>query len=207
MAILAVIPRLGQPNPASLLATECPSQAKLINPDPEHLRISVETSASCLATIAVAWSPKWAGRLDNEPIRLGRTEEGLLTLPLSAGAHLIAVDFHQDSWDKLGIIISILACLSIVAYGWQRKTFAAPALLEGTRSTGTSARLGAAAGARVAATDVKQWSAGRKKEIVLRVLRGEPVDALSRELSLPIEQIEEWRDRALASMDDGLKER
>lgn len=58
-----------------------------------------------------------------------------------------------------------------------------------------------------AAAEVKRWSAGRKKQVVLRLLRGEPVDALSRELAVPIVRLEEWRDRALAGMDVGLKER
>ncbi|MBN8285685.1 hypothetical protein, partial [Zoogloea sp.] len=31
-----------------------------------------------------------------------------------------------------------------------------------------------------AAAEVKRWSAGRKKGVVLRLLRGEPVDAVSR---------------------------
>jgi transposase len=58
-----------------------------------------------------------------------------------------------------------------------------------------------------AATEVKRWSAGRKKEVVLRLLRGEPVDALSREVAVPIYKLEQWRDRALAGIDVGLKER
>src|SRR6202051_2509377 len=57
------------------------------------------------------------------------------------------------------------------------------------------------------AAEVKRWSANRKKEVVLRLLRGEPVDAISREVSVPIYRLEEWRDRALAGMDAGLKER
>ena len=58
-----------------------------------------------------------------------------------------------------------------------------------------------------AAAEVKRWSAGRKKEVVLRLLRGEPVDAVSREVSVPIYKLERWRDRALAGIDAGLKER
>ena len=53
----------------------------------------------------------------------------------------------------------------------------------------------------------QRWSAGRKKEIVLRLLRGEPLDALSRELGVEIYRLEEWRERALAGMDLGLKNR
>jgi hypothetical protein len=35
-------------------------------------------------------------------------------------------------------------------------------------------------GAPSAAAEVKRWSAQRKKEVVLRLLRGEPVDVISR---------------------------
>src|SRR5258705_3373540 len=48
---------------------------------------------------------------------------------------------------------------------------------------------------------------GMKKDVVLRLLRGEPVEAISREVSVPIYRLEEWRERALAGMDAGLKER
>src|ERR1035437_438696 len=58
-----------------------------------------------------------------------------------------------------------------------------------------------------AAAEVKRWSTNRKREVVLRLLRGEPVDALSREVSVPIYKLEQWRDRALASIDAGLRER
>lgn len=71
--------------------------------------------------------------------------------------------------------------------------------LEGARS--------ATGSAPSAAAEVKRWSAGRKKQVVLRILRGEPVDAISRELAVPIYRLEEWRDRALAGIDAGLKER
>jgi hypothetical protein len=74
--------------------------------------------------------------------------------------------------------------------------------------------LGSAEGARSAtegvlraAAEVKRWSAQRKKEVVLRLLRGEPVDAISREVSVPIYRLERWRDRALAGIEAGLKER
>lgn len=75
----------------------------------------------------------------------------------------------------------------------------APGALEGARSA-----TGSAPGA---AAEVKRWSARRKKEVVLRLLRGEPVDAVSREVSVPIYKLECWRDRALAGIDAGLKER
>ena len=53
----------------------------------------------------------------------------------------------------------------------------------------------------------QRWSAGRKREVVLRLLRGESVDALSRELSVEIYRLEQWRERALSGIDAALKER
>ena len=53
----------------------------------------------------------------------------------------------------------------------------------------------------------QRWSAGRKREVVLRVLRGEAVELLSRELGLPIFKLEQWRRKAEAALDGALKER
>jgi len=75
----------------------------------------------------------------------------------------------------------------------------APGSLQGARS--------ATGGEPGATAEVKRWSAGRKKEVVLRLLRGEQVDAISREVAVPIYKLEQWRDRALAGIDAGLKER
>jgi len=75
----------------------------------------------------------------------------------------------------------------------------APGSAEGERS--------ATGGEPGAAAEVRRWSVGRKKEVVLRLLRGEPVDAVSREVAVPIDKLERWRDRALAGIDAGLKER
>jgi len=41
--------------------------------------------------------------------------------------------------------------------------------------------------------------------VVLRLLRGESVDALSREASVEIYRLEAWRERALAGLELGLK--
>lgn len=42
---------------------------------------------------------------------------------------------------------------------------------------------------------------------MLRLLRGESVDAISREVAVPIFRLQEWRDRALTGIDAGFKER
>lgn len=54
---------------------------------------------------------------------------------------------------------------------------------------------------------VKRWTASRKIEVVLRLLRGESLDALSRELGIEVYLLEEWRSKALQGMESGLKAR
>lgn len=44
------------------------------------------------------------------------------------------------------------------------------------------------------------WSNNRKAEVVIRILRGEPLNGLSRELGVEIYRLEEWRDKALQAM-------
>lgn len=47
----------------------------------------------------------------------------------------------------------------------------------------------------------------RKREVALRLLRGEAVELLSRELGVEIFRLEAWREQALAGIDAALKER
>jgi transposase len=54
---------------------------------------------------------------------------------------------------------------------------------------------------------IQRWSATRKREIVIRLLRGESLDGVSREIGIEAYRLERWRDKALAAMDAGLKER
>lgn len=53
----------------------------------------------------------------------------------------------------------------------------------------------------------QRWSAGRKRDVVLRVLRGESLAALSREVRVEIYRLETWRDRAVAGLELGLQDR
>ena len=53
----------------------------------------------------------------------------------------------------------------------------------------------------------QRWSLARKREVVLRLMQGEPVEGLSRRLGLPVYKLEEWRQRGLAGIDAGLRER
>jgi uncharacterized protein HemY len=53
----------------------------------------------------------------------------------------------------------------------------------------------------------QRWSTGRKREVVLRLMRGESAELLSRELGLPIVKLEQWREKAEAALEGALKER
>jgi transposase len=55
--------------------------------------------------------------------------------------------------------------------------------------------------------DKGRWSSRRKAEVVLRLFRGETLDALSRELGVTAGRLAQWRDEALAAMQAGLQSR
>jgi hypothetical protein len=52
-----------------------------------------------------------------------------------------------------------------------------------------------------------RWSARRKEEVVLRLLRGESMDALARETGQAAGTISSWREEFLAAGREGLKSR
>jgi len=55
--------------------------------------------------------------------------------------------------------------------------------------------------------EVIRWTANRKKEVVLRIMRGEPIDALSRELGIEAYRLEKWHRKALQGIETALKAR
>jgi len=86
--------------------------------------------------------------------------------------------------------------------GSREKTPGAP---EGARASSVRATAGAP-GARERG-DQGRFSSRRKMEAVLRLLRGEDLDALSRELGVSGATLGEWRERFLLSGQGGLKSR
>ena len=74
-----------------------------------------------------------------------------------------------------------------------------PAAAEGGRRP-----TGAAAGRK---KERGRWTSRRKMEVVLRLLRGEDLDALSRELKVKTSSLAKWRDDFLAAGQAGLKSR
>ena len=68
-------------------------------------------------------------------------------------------------------------------------------------------KLPTSAGEKAGSKVIQRWSAARKREVVIRLLRGESLDAVSREIGIEPYRLERWRDKALSAMDAGLKER
>jgi len=79
-----------------------------------------------------------------------------------------------------------------------------PAAAEGARRATGVAAGGAAAGPLAPG---QRWSVARKREVTLRLLRGESLEALSRELGVELYRLEGWRDRAFDGIDAALRER
>lgn len=53
----------------------------------------------------------------------------------------------------------------------------------------------------------KRWSARKKSQVVLRLLRGESIDSVSREIGLPAYILDEWRQQVVQGMESCLKSR
>jgi transposase len=52
-----------------------------------------------------------------------------------------------------------------------------------------------------------RWSANRKMDVVMRLLRGEPMDELSRELGVEAHRLAAWRDDFIAGGKEAMKAR
>ena len=57
------------------------------------------------------------------------------------------------------------------------------------------------------APDRGRWSSGKKTEVVLRVLRGEHIDPVSRQIGVTAHRIARWRDEFLAGGQAALRTR
>jgi transposase len=78
--------------------------------------------------------------------------------------------------------------------------------MDGSGGEGGSGRSGAPDGRPEGGREVR-WSARHKEEVVLRLLRGEGLDALARETGQAAGTISRWREDFLAGGREGLKGR
>lgn len=52
---------------------------------------------------------------------------------------------------------------------------------------------------------VKRWSAKARQELVIRMLRGESIEELSRETEVETYRLEQWRNLGLKGIEESLK--
>jgi transposase len=76
-----------------------------------------------------------------------------------------------------------------------------------TEARAAPARAQNAGGGDAVAVPPLRFSAKRKLAAVQRLLRGEALEKVSRELNVPVHRLSEWRDRALLAAEGALKER
>jgi len=117
LSILAVEPLPGYPPPASLVGADAGTgvSARLVRAGAEHLGIDVGATLPATISVALAWSPKWHGHLDDSPIALERTDEGLVRVEVPSGPHRLALEYRADGWDRLGLAITALTLLAGLA--------------------------------------------------------------------------------------------
>ncbi len=76
---------------------------------------------------------------------------------------------------------------------------------EGAPERAHNAGAGAPSGAEARAS--QRFSAQRKLSAVTRLLRGEPLEVVARELNITVARLSEWRERARAAAAAAMKER
>ena len=75
---------------------------------------------------------------------------------------------------------------------------------EGAPARAPNAGVGAPSGG---AGPERRFSARRKLAAVTRLLRGEPLETVARELNVTVARLSTWRDRALAGAEAAMRER
>jgi transposase-like protein len=60
---------------------------------------------------------------------------------------------------------------------------------------------------KVVESTIRRWSAKRRMELVLQLLRGESLDSVSRKSGVALHQLSEWRDKFLVGAEAALKTR
>jgi hypothetical protein len=122
MAILQVHPVAGQPAPADLVTASSPVGATLVSADPQHLVIETTSEGSVLATVAVAWSPKWRVTVDGTPVPAAPSEDKLVQVALPAGSATVTLDHAIDGADIVGRAVTALSLgVAIVALVLSRR--------------------------------------------------------------------------------------
>jgi hypothetical protein len=108
LTILALDPAPGTPPPASQVTAAGPVSTRLTHAGVEHLSFDMDAPQGVAVTLALAWSPKWHGRINGAPVRLARENDGLVGLTVPAGRSVLRLDYRGDAWDRLGVASTLV---------------------------------------------------------------------------------------------------
>lgn len=117
--IFEIAPTEGRALPGTLI--DGTVGAKLVEPAPEHLVWKFDAPEAADVDVAVAWSPKWHGRLDGEPIAVERTADGLITLDIPRGEHELTLTYRSDGWDRVGVIVTLVTLVILAVWFVRRR--------------------------------------------------------------------------------------
>ena len=121
LAIFALSPNPGQPDPAALLTADGPTAARVLEAKPEKLVIEVTPDRPVRAQVAVTWSPKWHARLDGRSVALDKNEQGVMALTVPQGTHRLVLTFGLDLWDRLGILLTLATVALGGGWLWRQR--------------------------------------------------------------------------------------
>ena len=119
LALLHPISILVRPVPGDLLqpAREEPLAfgltATVVEQQPEHLRWTAEARSRLAVVAAVAYDPGWPATVDDAPVPVRRSGDGLVELDLPAGQHRVDLRFTGARPDPLGVVLMLAGLLAL----------------------------------------------------------------------------------------------
>ena len=88
---------------------------------PERLHWTINSNQPFTSTIAVAWSPKWHATIDGNDVKIAKTSDGLMQIPIPAGAHQLQLAYRPDLADHVGLLFTVITLWFLVGLPLARR--------------------------------------------------------------------------------------
>lgn len=123
--VLEVRGRSGEPSPAAGASFPLVGgQVDLVRATREHLVLDVEPQNAGRLEVAVSWSPRWTATVDGRSVRIQRTSDALIAVPVTSRARRVELRHQPTGWDHLGAAISLTTAVALAVPGtrarWRR---------------------------------------------------------------------------------------
>jgi transposase len=117
LALLHPISILGAPGDLLQPAREEPLAfgltAIVVEQQPEHLRWTAEARGRLAVVAAVTYDPGWPATVDDAPVPVRRSGDGLVELDLPAGQHRVDLRFTGARPNPLGVVLTLAGLLAL----------------------------------------------------------------------------------------------